>query len=109
MVLERRERRDRDKVLHGRETGTVKRLPHGEFVEVHEQLPQGERFRLTAHEQPAPLELRAAVDENGVRGRTKPLARLRARLSNGYFGPQSQIPKPTAEEQAELTGHLGGH
>ena len=99
------QRRDRDKVLHGRETGTIKRLPHGEFVEVHEQLPQGERFRLTAHEQPAPLELPAGVDENGISSRTKPLARLRARLSSGYFGPQSQIPKPTAEEHAELRGH----
>ena len=27
-------RRDRNKVLHGRETGIIKRLPNGEFIEV---------------------------------------------------------------------------
>lgn len=30
------QRRDKDKVLHGRESGIIKRLPHGEFIEVHE-------------------------------------------------------------------------
>ena len=45
------QRRDRDKVLHGRETGIIKRLPHGEFVEVHEPLGQEQLHTLTAHEQ----------------------------------------------------------
>ena len=35
------QRRDRDKVLHGRESGIIKRLPHGEFIEVHEPLGPG--------------------------------------------------------------------
>ncbi len=35
------QRRDRDKVLHGRESGIIKRLPHGEFIEVHEPLSRG--------------------------------------------------------------------
>lgn len=45
------QRRDRDEVLHGRETGVVKRLPHGEFIEVHEPLSRERLYLLTAHEQ----------------------------------------------------------
>ena len=51
------QRRDRDKVLHGRETGTIKRLPHGEYIEVHEPLAQAELFTLTQHEQHPPYEV----------------------------------------------------
>ncbi|MGW0821393.1 cytochrome bc1 complex cytochrome b subunit [Streptomyces sp. NPDC002845] len=44
--------RDREKVLHGRETGLIKRLPHGEYVEVHQPLDQATLHTLTAHERP---------------------------------------------------------
>ncbi|MBE8477977.1 cytochrome bc1 complex cytochrome b subunit [Streptomyces justiciae] len=47
--------RDRDLVLHGRETGVIKRLPHGEYIEVHEPLDQARRHTLTAHERPKEL------------------------------------------------------
>lgn len=40
---------DRDKVLHGRETGIIKRLPNGEFIEVHEPLGPERRQALTQH------------------------------------------------------------
>ncbi|WP_084701379.1 cytochrome bc1 complex cytochrome b subunit [Streptacidiphilus anmyonensis] len=103
------QRGDKDKILHGRETGTIKRLPHGEFIEVHAQLPQEELFRLTAHEQGAPVALPPAVDENGVKRKVGAVTKLRAKLSQGYFGPQSQIAKPTAEEHAEITSGHGHH
>ncbi|MEU0383363.1 cytochrome bc1 complex cytochrome b subunit [Streptomyces chartreusis] len=50
--------RDRELVLHGRETGVIKRLPHGEYVEVHEPLDQARLHTLTAHERPPELVLR---------------------------------------------------
>jgi ubiquinol-cytochrome c reductase cytochrome b subunit len=103
------QRRDREKVLHGRETGVIKRLPHGEFVEVHEQLPQDARFTLTSHDQYQPLELPAAVDENGVKRKIPASVKLRVKLSRGYFGRGSQIPKPTAEEHREITSGHGHH
>ena len=97
------QRRDRDKVLHGRESGLIKRLPHGEFVEVHEPLTQAQRFTLTQHEQSPPYEVGALVDANGVRRPVRPSQRLRARLAQAMFGPGTRIAKPTAEEYRELT------
>ncbi|WP_436773966.1 cytochrome bc1 complex cytochrome b subunit [Yinghuangia sp. YIM S09857] len=101
------QRRDRDKVLHGRETGIIKKLPHGEFIEVHEPLDAEKRHFLTAHEQPAPAELPPAVDENGVARKLKPGEKLRVRLSRWYFA--EQIEKPTAEEYEEITSGHGHH
>ncbi|MER6997786.1 ubiquinol-cytochrome c reductase cytochrome b subunit [Streptomyces sp. NPDC000410] len=103
------QRRDKDKVLHGRETGMIKRLPHGEFIEVHEPLSQAKLHTLTAHEQYAPLELGATVDENGVESKPTRKQKLRAKLSKGYFGEENQIPKPTAEEYREITSGHGHH
>ncbi|WP_416980949.1 cytochrome b [Streptomyces sp. T028] len=87
------QRRDRDKVLHGRETGMLRRLPHGEFVEVHEPLGKEQLHVLTQHEQYQPI-------GSGAR----PAQRLRARLSRGFYGEGTQIIKPTAHEYREITG-----
>ena len=57
-------------MLHGRETGRIVRLPHGEMIEVHEPLSASDRYTLTQHESPRPLELEPATDANGIpRGR----------------------------------------
>ncbi|RSM98922.1 ubiquinol-cytochrome c reductase cytochrome b subunit [Streptomyces sp. WAC 01325] len=97
------QRRDRDNVLHGRETGTIKRLPHGEYIEVHEPLTQGQLHTLTQHEQNPPYEIGPTVDANGVRRRVTPSQRLRARLARAMFGSASRIEKPTVEEYREVT------
>ncbi|MFF3463694.1 cytochrome bc complex cytochrome b subunit [Streptomyces sp. NPDC002619] len=47
--------RDRELVEHGRETGVIKRLPNGEYVEIHQPLTQAELHTLTAHERPGEL------------------------------------------------------
>ncbi len=103
------QRRDRDKVLHGRESGIIKRLPHGEFVEVHEPLSQDQLHTLTAHEQPKPLELEPEVDENGVARKIGATQKLRVKLSKGFYGEGTQIPKATAEEYQEITSGHGHH
>ncbi|MET9813701.1 MULTISPECIES: cytochrome bc complex cytochrome b subunit [unclassified Streptomyces] len=97
------QRRDRAKVLHGRETGTIKRLPTGEYVEVHEPLTQAELFTLTQHEQNPPYEVGPEVDAGGVRRKVKRSERLRARLAHAMFGPDARIQKPTVEEYREIT------
>ncbi|MEV5508908.1 cytochrome bc1 complex cytochrome b subunit [Streptomyces orinoci] len=100
------QRRDREKVLHGRESGRIVRLPHGEFVEVHEPLVQEDRYALTVHHQYQPLEMPPSVDENGNVRQIGWLERLRVRMSQAYFGPTGQIPKVTREEyEALLAAH----
>ncbi|WP_327291524.1 cytochrome bc1 complex cytochrome b subunit [Streptomyces sp. NBC_01198] len=103
------QRKDRDKVLHGRETGIIKRLPHGEFIEVHQPLEQEELHVLTAHVQPQPLDVGPEVDENGVERKLNPVTKVRARLSRNFYGEHSQIPKPTVEEYDEITSGHGHH
>lgn len=103
------QRRDAEKVLHGRESGIIKRLPHGEFVEIHQPLSQSDLHTLTAHEQYKPAELGPTVDENGVERKTSPIEKLRVKLNKGYYGEGNQIPKPTAEEYKEITSGHGHH
>ncbi|MFC8718373.1 cytochrome bc complex cytochrome b subunit [Kitasatospora sp. NPDC057198] len=103
------QRRDKDKVLHGRESGIIKRLPHGEFVEVHTPLSQKDLHTLTAHEQPRPLELPAETDENGVARKAGVVTKTRVKLSEGFYGEGNQIAKPTSEEYREITSGHGHH
>lgn len=104
------QRRDRDLVLHGRESGVIKRLPHGEFMEEHEPLSQAELYPLVQHDQQKPVELPPREDENGVRRKISPVTKLRARLTKFFFSSEvSQIEKPTAEEYKEITSGHGEH
>ncbi|MEV7079160.1 cytochrome bc complex cytochrome b subunit [Streptomyces sp. NPDC093516] len=103
------QRRDRAKVLHGRETGTIKRLPTGEYIEVHEPLTQADLFTLTQHEQHPPYTIGPEVDAGGVRRRVKRSQRVRARLAHAMFGPDARIEKPTVEEYREITSGDHGH
>ncbi|MEB8342055.1 cytochrome bc1 complex cytochrome b subunit [Streptomyces endophyticus] len=99
--------RDRDKALHGRESGTIRRLPHGEFIEVHEPLTRAELYTLNQHEQPAAYELGPRVDANGVERKFTVRQRMRARLAKAMFGPGTYVPKVTPEEYRAL--HSGWH
>ncbi|TGB13367.1 ubiquinol-cytochrome c reductase cytochrome b subunit [Streptomyces sp. MZ04] len=102
-------RRDHDKILHGRETGKIVRLPHGEFVEVHERLERGKEYALLARASYKPLPEPAAVDGDGV---PNPKARkevLRYKLSRWLYG--GQLEKPTAQEMRQALEHFehGSH
>ncbi|MFE0102555.1 cytochrome bc complex cytochrome b subunit [Streptomyces sp. NPDC059009] len=103
------QRRDREKALHGRESGLIKRLPHGEYVEVHEPLTQAELYTLTAHEQITPYEVGPLVDEHGVARPVTRGMRLRARLAKAMYGPGAQVAKPTAEEYLQVHRGEGTH
>ncbi len=97
------QRRDRDRILHGRETGIIKRLPNGEFIEVHEPITPLEAWELTAHDRQVPLELGPAEDDNGVPAPGRRKDRIRARLSHWYY--QDAIQKPTKAEVAQSHSH----
>jgi ubiquinol-cytochrome c reductase cytochrome b subunit len=79
------QRRDRELLLHGRETGRLVRTAEGKFFEVHEPLPSHERWVLVQHEALKPVALTATVDANGVRRSGSLKQRLRAKVSRFYF------------------------
>ena len=95
------QRADRDLVLHGRETGRLLRLPHGEFVEVHEPISPERAWTLTQHEQPNPLVLNP-VDDHGVRRPGTLLNKLHARMSRAAT---EQVAKPNGEDLKEIERH----
>ncbi|MFE6487229.1 cytochrome bc complex cytochrome b subunit [Streptomyces sp. NPDC057757] len=98
------QRRDRDKLLHGRETGKILRLPHGEFVEVHERLERGAEYTLLSKDMPQPLPA-AEAEHDGVpnpQGRTE---KVRHRLSHWLYG--GQIATPTPQEMRQALEHAG--
>ncbi|WP_154794404.1 cytochrome bc1 complex cytochrome b subunit [Occultella kanbiaonis] len=85
------QRKDRELVLHGHETGRVVRSSTGEYVEVHRPLDAYERWRLVDYEVDEPLTLEP--DANGrVRWRT----RVRVRLSRWFY--RDRIPPVTPAE-----------
>jgi ubiquinol-cytochrome c reductase cytochrome b subunit len=97
------QRRDRDKLLHGRETGRIRRLPHGEFVEVHERLDRHQEYALLAREDYKPLPA-PAKEHNGVPNPHLRKQMLRHRVSRWLYG--NQVAKPTREEMREALEHF---
>jgi ubiquinol-cytochrome c reductase cytochrome b subunit len=95
------QRADRELVLHGRETGRLLMLPHGEFVEVHEPISPELAWKLTAHEQAPALALED-VDSRGVRRAGGLKNKLRKRISQAHA---ESIAKPNANDLKEIEHH----
>ncbi len=98
------QRRDRELVLHGRETGRIVRTAEGKFFEVHEALSEHERWPLVQHETPKVLELQASVDSNGVRRSGTFAQRLRAKISSFYFSNRVDAVTPAELAAAHHDG-----
>jgi ubiquinol-cytochrome c reductase cytochrome b subunit len=94
------QRADRQKVLHGRETGTIWRYADGRFEEVHAPLTPDERWVLVQHESQEPLQLTAGKDANGVDSPIARKERLRAKFSNFYFRDRVAPATPSELEAA---------
>ncbi|TWE13024.1 cytochrome b [Rudaeicoccus suwonensis] len=99
------QRRDRDLVLHGRESGRIVRTAEGRFFEAHEPLNEYDRWRLVSFEAHEPIALPAGTDENGVRKATARKDRLRARLSHYYFKDRIEPVTPLELAAAHHDGH----
>ena len=74
------QKKDREIALHGFESGRIVRLPGGEYIEVHEQLDDYERWRLVSFNEYTPLMIRPDAD-----GRISGAQRTRAALSRWFF------------------------
>jgi ubiquinol-cytochrome c reductase cytochrome b subunit len=99
------QRRDRDRVLHGSESGVIVVSPDGEFSEVHAPLADVTAYRLTAHERQAPLELGPETDEYGIPAPRRRGDKVRSRLSKVYFADVIQKPTRDELEMAHHDGH----
>ncbi|MFN3706774.1 cytochrome b [Microcella sp.] len=91
------QRKDREMALHGFETGRIVRLPGGEYIEVHEQLDDYERWKLVAHDEYQPLMIRP--DDNG---RITVRQRVRAGLSRWFFEDRVA---PVTQREIEAQKH----
>ena len=74
------QKKDREIALHGYESGRIVRLPGGEYIEVHEQLDDYERWKLVSFEDYTPLMIRP-----NAKGRITVNQRIRAAASNWFF------------------------
>jgi ubiquinol-cytochrome c reductase cytochrome b subunit len=89
------QKKDREIALHGFESGRIVRLPGGEYIEVHEQLNDYERWRLVSFEEYEPLMIRP-----NARGRISAAQRTRAALSRWFFEDRiSPVTKTEIEQQ----------
>ena len=98
------QRADRERVLHGSESGIIVRSPAGGYSEPHVPISDDEAFTLTQHRQYPPLEETPSHDEHGVKtSDPNKVSGLRARLSAWYTG--DDIVKPTRDEIAASHHH----
>lgn len=94
------QRKDREIALHGRETGRIVRLPHGEFIEVHAPVDEYKRYKLVGFESPLPLP--ATPNAQGVVDRRE---KRRAKLSRWFFEDRVAPVTPRELEAAHGHGH----
>lgn len=74
------QKKDREILLHGYESGRIVRRPGGEYVEVHQPLDEYEAWKLKAYESYAPVMVRP-----NAKGRITPATHIRAALTRWFF------------------------
>ena len=92
------QRKDREIVLHGRETGRIVRLPHGEYVEVHEPVSEYELYKLVDFTTYEPTLARP-----NAKGKITIRARIRSGLSKFLF--EDRIAPVTKTELKAAQSH----
>jgi ubiquinol-cytochrome c reductase cytochrome b subunit len=95
------QRKDKELLEHGLETGIIRQLPDGEFIEIHRPMNEEERAILEAKKVPALMPARGSEDENGVP----------APQSSGVMGRARTIANRAFAETVvvEADGHGNGH
>ena len=95
------QKKDREIALHGFESGRIVRLPGGEYIEVHEQLSEYERWKLTSYVDYKPLMIRP--DANG---KITVNQRARAAVSRWFY--EDRI-SPVTRAEIESQSHGDHH
>jgi ubiquinol-cytochrome c reductase cytochrome b subunit len=92
------QRKDREIVLHGRETGRIVRMPHGEYIEVHEALPEHEMYKLVDF-----VDYQPTIARPNAVGKITFNAKARAAWSRFFF--EDRVAPVTAGELAAAHAH----
>ncbi|NCA07312.1 MAG: cytochrome bc complex cytochrome b subunit [Micrococcales bacterium] len=92
------QRKDKEIAIHGRESGRIVRLPHGEYIEVHEPLDPHDLYKLVDFKDYKPTLARP-----NAQGKITVAARLRSSLSKFYF--EDRIAPATQTEIDEAAHH----
>ena len=92
------QRKDREIAIHGRESGRIVRLPHGEYIEVHEPLEPHDLYKLVDFKDYKPTLARP-----NAQGKITFSSRIRASLSKFYF--EDRISPATQTEIDEAAHH----
>ncbi|MHA6749813.1 cytochrome bc1 complex cytochrome b subunit [Dermacoccus nishinomiyaensis] len=95
------QRRDRDLVLHGRESGRVIRTPEGRFFEAHEPLDEYTRWQLVSYEAGTPSQ----IELDGLSGKERKKAKRRNRWTNFYYKDSIAPVTPAELEAAHHHGY----
>ena len=95
------QRKDKEMLLHGYESGIIRQMPDGEFIEVHKPVPEEARAVLEAKKVPALMPGPGSEDVNGVPPPTSrgALGKFRA-AANRAFAETIVL---------ETDGHGNGH
>ncbi|GAA1739548.1 cytochrome bc complex cytochrome b subunit [Isoptericola hypogeus] len=97
------QRKDRELVLHGHETGRIVRFANGEYIEVHRPLDEQERWLRVNYEPGRPLEIEPATDARGVRRPGYTMDKRWQKLSRFFF--EDRVEPVTPAELAAAHSH----
>jgi ubiquinol-cytochrome c reductase cytochrome b subunit len=97
------QRKDRELVLHGHESGRIVRYANGEYVEVHTPLDDQERWLRVNYDAPAPLEIEPKTDARGVKRKGYAADKRWRRLSQFFY--EDRVEPVTPAELAAAHSH----
>ncbi len=111
------QRHDKEKVLHGYETGIIMRSAEGGYSEKHLPISETRAYVLTAREDDVVFEVESEQDANGVAAPGNRSQKLRARMSRLMYADNVQRPTAAeieeghhhAQHEHELQAPMDGH
>ncbi|WP_425356562.1 cytochrome b [Xylanimonas protaetiae] len=97
------QRKDRELVLHGHESGRIVRFASGEYIEVHTPLDEQERWLRVSYETRKPLELAPAADARGVKRKGYASEKIWHKVSRFFY--EDRVEPVTPAELAAAHAH----
>ena len=94
------QKKDREIVLHGYESGRIVRLPGGEYIEVHQPIDEYERWKLVSYNDYKPLMIRPNAEGKITVGQ-----KARAGLSSWFFEDRIEPVSSTELERVHSDHH----